>query len=171
MSGSGELDAPADIRKQQDAGAHQLGIPPLRALMGSSSKGKAANYAAEGNSDSEDQFTDAQSAPISESGSPIPKTRVERVDDRPAHGEVPGTEAHALREKDAQPDEIALIPSDDDKSSSSASEDVPATVVEEASGSVGEHSQEFLDKRQTDAAPDVLVGADGIEKSNNGTGK
>jgi len=145
MSGSGELDAPADIRKQQDAGAHQL----------------------EGNSDSEDQFTDAQSAPISESGSPIPKTRVERVDDRPAHGEVPGTEAHALREKDAQPDEIALIPSDDDKSSSSASEDVPATVVEEASGSVGEHSQEFLDKRQADAAPDVLVGADGIEKSNN----
>ena len=150
MSGSGELDAPADIRKQQDTGAHQL----------------------EGHSDSEDQFTDAQSAPISESGSPIPKTRVERVDDEPAHGEVPGTEAHALRERDAQPDEIALIPSDDDKSSSSAlSEDVPATVVEEASGSVGEHSQEFLDKRQADAAPDVLVGADGVEKSNNGTGK
>ena len=147
-------------------------VCPLRALMASSSKGNAANHTAEGHSDSEDQFTDAQSAPISESGSPIPKTRVERVDDEPAHGEVPGTEAHALRERDAQPDEIALIPSDDDKSSSSAlSEDVPATVVEEASGSVGEHSQEFLDKRQADAAPDVLVGADGVEKSNNGTGK
>lgn len=132
-----------------------------------------ANFCTEGHSDSEDQFTDAQSAPISESGSPIPKTRVERVDDERVHGEVPGTEAHAMREGDAQPDEIAVIPDVETKSSSSSaqSDDIPATVVEEASGSVGEHSQAFLDKRQADAAPDVLVGADGVEKSDNGTGK
>jgi hypothetical protein len=42
--------------------------------------------------------------------SPIPITRVERVDDEPAHGEVPGTPAYALRTKDAVPDEIEVVP-------------------------------------------------------------
>lgn len=76
-----------------------------------------------------------------------------------------------MRESDAQPDEIAVAPEEDSKSSSATpSDEIPATVVEEASGSVGEHSQEFLNKRQADAAPDVLVGADGVEKSSHGTG-
>lgn len=42
--------------------------------------------------------------------SPIPITRIERVDDKPAHGEVPGTPAYALRTKDAVPDEIEVVP-------------------------------------------------------------
>ena len=63
-------------------------------------------------SDSEEHFSDAHSAPSSESHptSPIPKTRVERVDDKPAYGEVPGTAAYQMREEDAAPDEIAYVP-------------------------------------------------------------
>jgi hypothetical protein len=41
--------------------------------------------------------------------SPIPRTVVERVDDRPAHGEVEGTAAHEMRLADAEPDEIKLV--------------------------------------------------------------
>lgn len=43
-------------------------------------------------------------------GSPIPRTVVERVDDRPAHGEVEGTAAREMRLADAEPDEIKLVP-------------------------------------------------------------
>ena len=46
----------------------------------------------------------APSSPI------IPVTRVERVDDQPAHGEVPGTPAYELRTKDAVPDELEIVP-------------------------------------------------------------
>jgi hypothetical protein len=42
--------------------------------------------------------------------SPIPITRVERVDDSAAHGEVPGTPAYNLRTQDAVPDEIEIVP-------------------------------------------------------------
>src|ERR1700761_5913410 len=40
----------------------------------------------------------------------IPTTRVERVDDEAAHGEVPNTPAYNLRLQDAVPDEIEVIP-------------------------------------------------------------
>lgn len=75
-----------------------------------------------------------------------------------------------MREGDAKPDEIAVVPDEDSKSSSSnVSDDVPATVVEEASGSTGEHSQEFWDKRQADAMPDVVVNSDGDATVTEGT--
>lgn len=45
---------------------------------------------------------------LSTPGTPI--TRVERVDDRPAHGEVPGTAAYEMRTKDAVPDEVEIVP-------------------------------------------------------------
>lgn len=48
--------------------------------------------------------------PLTPGGSPIPKTVVERIDDQPAHGEVPGTHAHQLRLADAEPDVIVKIP-------------------------------------------------------------
>lgn len=41
---------------------------------------------------------------------PIPKTVVERVDDKPAHGEVEGTAAHEKRLADAEPDELKVVP-------------------------------------------------------------
>lgn len=42
--------------------------------------------------------------------SPVPVTRVERVDDKAAHGEVPGTPAYSLRTQDAVPDEVEIVP-------------------------------------------------------------
>jgi hypothetical protein len=111
-------------------------------------------------SDSEDQFTDARSYPISPSiTSPIPKTRVEKVDTEPAYGEVPGTQAYQKREGDAEPDEIAVIPDQDTTPPSSTTPaDVPITVVEEAPGDEPEnHSAEFESKREADAAPDVVL--------------
>lgn len=45
------------------------------------------------------------SGPASPS-SPIPKTVIEKVDSNPSHGEIPGTEAHAMRQADAAPDEV-----------------------------------------------------------------
>lgn len=44
------------------------------------------------------------------SQSPIPITRVERVDDKAAYGEEPGTPAYALRTADAVPDEVEVVP-------------------------------------------------------------
>lgn len=102
---------------------------------------------------------------MSKEGSPVPVTRVERVDDEPANGEVPGTDAHEARKGDAQPDEIAVVPDQESRpASSAASEDVPATVVEEAPGSTAPHSEEFQSKRQADATPDKVIDAEGDVK-------
>jgi hypothetical protein len=49
---------------------------------------------------------------ISTSPTPVPKTILERVDDAPAHGEVPGTEAHRIRQADAQPDIVVKAPTE-----------------------------------------------------------
>lgn len=43
-------------------------------------------------------------------GSPIPKLVVERVDNKPAHGEVEGTAAYEQRLADAAPDEVRKAP-------------------------------------------------------------
>ncbi|TKA39060.1 hypothetical protein B0A54_09657 [Friedmanniomyces endolithicus] len=50
------------------------------------------------------------SRPQTPGGTPVPKTVVERVDDKPAHGEVEGTLAHEMRLADAEPDEVLLAP-------------------------------------------------------------
>ncbi|KAK7408964.1 hypothetical protein QQX98_008842 [Neonectria punicea] len=116
-------------------------------------------------SDSEDQFTDAQSVPVSPTlSSPIPKTRVEKVDDEPAYGEVPGTEAYAKREQDAIPDEIAITPENASthRPSSTVNTTVPATLVEEAPGDVPEpHSAKFEDRRKADTPPDLVLDSEG----------
>lgn len=107
--------------------------------------------------------------------SPVPKTRVERVDLEPAHGEVPGTEAHRIREEDAKPDEIAIapdstsLPSEQDSppsDSSSASHTPPKTVVSETTGSTGPHSEEFQERleeaHKADAIPDAVTQVDDV---------
>jgi hypothetical protein len=68
-----------------------------------------------GSSDESEQFTDAsegQPGALPHSGdvSPVPKTRVEKIDHQPTLGEVPGTAAYNLRTKDAVPDEVEVIP-------------------------------------------------------------
>ncbi|KFY06331.1 hypothetical protein V492_08074, partial [Pseudogymnoascus sp. VKM F-4246] len=81
-------------------------------------------------------FSDARSdrAAFSRTSSPIPTTRVERVDHEASYGEVPGTAAYDQRSEDARPDEIAFA-----ESASSAADPVsrpltpiPQTVLEEA---------------------------------------
>ena len=54
---------------------------------------------------------------------PVPKTVVTKVDGKPSHGEVPGTEAHEIRKADAEPDAIEKKGDVSGKSISS-----PATV-------------------------------------------
>ncbi|KAF9879267.1 hypothetical protein CkaCkLH20_03500 [Colletotrichum karsti] len=116
-------------------------------------------------SDSEDHFSDAQSAPLSPGTSPIPKTRVEKVDDEPSYGEVPGTEAYRLREGDAEPDEIAIQENKSEEETSSepvppaspGGQPIPKTVVEEVPGSSGPHSEEYEEKRKADAPADLVL--------------
>ncbi|KAM0332168.1 hypothetical protein ACHAQA_002443 [Verticillium albo-atrum] len=127
-------------------------------------------------SSDDDHFSDAQSAPLASPKSPIPKTRVEKIDDEPSYGEVPGTEAYRKREEDAEPDEIALV---EDKQSEGSDvgaavtppggQPIPKTVVEESSGTTGGHSEEFLEKRKADADADVVVKPDGQTEESNST--
>lgn len=65
--------------------------------------------------DGDDHFSSASEgdAPVNPnrlSTPSTPITRVERVDDRPAYGEVPGTSAYDMRTKDAVPDEVEIVP-------------------------------------------------------------
>jgi hypothetical protein len=89
---------------------------------------------------------------------------------------VPGTEAYRLREGDAEPDEIAIVPDkpapaegakNDDDTSAAASlreQPIPKTIVSEAPGDTGPHSETFENRMEevhkSDAAPDVVVKAD-----------
>ncbi|KAK4079588.1 hypothetical protein Trihar35433_693 [Trichoderma harzianum] len=149
MADSRELEPPPQTHVE-DPGAHQLAEA----------------------SDSEDQFTDAQSAPTSPGvSSPLPKTRVEKVDNEPSYGEVPGTEAYEKREQDAEPDEIAVIPVKDPESSPSTpleSVAVPVTVVEESTGDYpGQHDPQEQEKHKADATPDIILSPNGEIRSGN----
>lgn len=124
--------------------------------------------------ESDDNFTDAQSQTRSRSQSrpesPIPITRVERVDHDAAYGEVPGTDAYEMRTEDARPDEIAFIP--DDKKLDSAppsgavspgGQPIPKTVVEEVPaspvmGGLSRRGTLHSHKRNpSDAMPDLVL--------------
>ncbi|KAI2638048.1 hypothetical protein GGS21DRAFT_509438 [Xylaria nigripes] len=116
-------------------------------------------------SDSDEHFSDAQSAPESCTRvvSPVPRTRVEKVDDEPSYGEVPGTEAYDKRTVDASPDEIAILVDKQPASTSTnlvgatGSTIIPKTVVDETDdvpNSATHHNHEHL--RQADATPDMI---------------
>jgi hypothetical protein len=115
-------------------------------------------------SESDDHFSDAQSAPSeSHSNSPIPKTRVEKVSDEPSYGEVPGTDAYRMREGDAEPDEIAIIPDGPKKSlgvdapsPTPGGKPIPKTVLEEAedSSELQAHPER---KHRADPPPDLVL--------------
>ncbi|KAM7207056.1 hypothetical protein V8F33_000155 [Rhypophila sp. PSN 637] len=156
------LTPPSPVKaEKEDPGAHEL----------------------EATSDSEDHFSDAQSGPpASHPASPIPRTRVERVDDKPAYGEVPGTKAYSMREEDAQPDEIAFVPEPDSKLSGESEEPsrattpgghpIPKTVVEETPDSptavTHPETAEQQKQHRADPPPDIIVKADGHKVENGG---
>ncbi|KAG5926424.1 hypothetical protein E4U42_003341 [Claviceps africana] len=142
MASSGELQPPPEMN-MADPGAHQLSEPE--------------------SSDSEDQFTDAQSNPMTPHvTSPIPITRVEKVDSVPSYGEVPGTEAHDLRKADAQPDEIAVandfMDEDLEASIETPRQEVPITVLEPVrSDSLGSPVPTRSPDVDVDAKPDIVL--------------
>jgi len=159
--------SPPPRRDAIDPGAHDLGMPPFFALH--VQEEKAHTLIAEA-SDSEDHFTDALSGRASPAVmSPIPRTRVERVDDKPAYGEVPGTEAWKLRQEDAEPDEIAIIPDPSSpapepvaRSSTPGGHPIPKTVVEETPDTEGSVTHPHpRERRMSDAKPDVVIKPDG----------
>ncbi|TLS29505.1 hypothetical protein PpBr36_01110 [Pyricularia pennisetigena] len=147
MAGGDDMLAPPAKTNTKDPGAHEL------------------------ESESDDHFSDAQSAPSESRGaSPkLPKTRVEKVDNEPSFGEVPGTEAYQKRTRDAEPDEIAIAK--DSSSAASGPEDkkqddvssekpqVPLTVVEETVDSAGSITHSGT-HHESDAAPDKVVKVD-----------
>ncbi|KAL8917994.1 MAG: hypothetical protein Q9172_005602 [Xanthocarpia lactea] len=123
----------------------------------------------------EDVFSDAQEDAKTTSGksSPIPTTRVEKVDDRESHGEVPGTQAYNIRRQDAVPDELEVVgdtskPSSrrtsqslPDRTSTPGGTPIPKTVVEKVDPYTPSHGDipgtEAFNMRQADAVPDVIL--------------
>lgn len=132
------LEPPPDLNKA-DPGAHQLPEPET--------------------SDSEDQFTDAHSGPITPRiNSPIPRTQVEKAGGGPRHVEVPTAETQGTREAEAQPDEVAAqegpdgagIPLDTPK------QEIPITVWESLQSQESTSLGQSLSSN-SDAGPDVVV--------------
>ena len=90
-----------------------------------------------------------------------------QVDDREAHGEVPGTAAYKMREKDAVPDEVKImskVPRHKSTASNSTTQGrpqvIPKTVVEKIEPSSPSHGEvpgtPAHAKRMSDAVPDLV---------------
>ncbi|KAL8942443.1 MAG: hypothetical protein Q9211_001386 [Gyalolechia sp. 1 TL-2023] len=158
MADSSHSDTLAPPRKSvelEDPGAHEL--------------------SSDGSDNEEEIFSDAQEGPKEPAGSnsPIPKTRVEKVDDRESHGEVPGTEAYNLRRQDAVPDELEIVGDRSNPSSRRTSQSqpdraftpggspIPKTVVEKIESTSPSHGEvpgtAAHNMRQADAVPDVIL--------------
>ncbi|KAI0533572.1 hypothetical protein GGR58DRAFT_486078 [Xylaria digitata] len=122
-------------------------------------------------SDSDEHYSDAQSSPKSSARavSPIPRTRVEKVDDEPSYGEVPGTAAYDMRTEDASPDEIAIVQDGEQSPPTASSQTVapgdaviPKTIVDETDDVPGSTTHSHHDhSHQADATPDVIRKPDG----------
>ncbi|KAI9734249.1 MAG: hypothetical protein M1834_002353 [Cirrosporium novae-zelandiae] len=146
---SPNLEPPRKSVELEDPGAHELS----------------------GSEVEEDHFEDAFERPDSTSRptSPIPKTRVEKVDDVPSHGEVPGTPAYDMRVQDAVPDEMEVVPEGSRSRSASwvdrpvtpGGTPIPLTVVEKIdpeSPSLGDIPGTPAHKiRIADAVPDMIL--------------
>lgn len=104
----------------------------------------------------------------------MPITRVERVDDQPSHGEVPGTDAYELRTQDAVPDEVEIVPEGQrSRSISRARADsrpltpggtpVPKMIVEKVDPDQPSHGDvpgtAAFEMRKADAEPDEVLKA------------
>jgi len=91
---------PAYNLRTQDAVPDEVEVVPEGARPRSStqSRGRAASQLSTG------------SRPDTPGGSPVPKTIVEKVDDKPSYGEVDGTQAKDMRMADATPDEVRKAP-------------------------------------------------------------
>lgn len=168
-----ELQDPGahDLCERRKAHAHMLMLTPTDA------------------SGDDEHFSDASEGPnrlpsqrpsplSSRPTSPVPRTRVERVDDEPRHGEIPGSSAYETRKQDAVPDELEIVPEGElSKRSSSGNlqptlspgdTQIPLMVVEKVDPASPSHGEvpgtAAYEKRQADAAPDIVLKA---SESNN----
>lgn len=91
---------PAYNLRTQDAVPDEIEVVPegRRSRSSTFGRGRAASQLSTG------------SRPGTPGDSPVPKTIVERVDDKPAYGEVDGTAAKEMRMADATPDEVRKAP-------------------------------------------------------------
>lgn len=175
-----ELAPPRKSVELEDTGAKELGTSYRHTIPVSLLTTCTAD------SDNE-HFSDASEGRVQEKGlekslehsraeatSPIPITRVERVDDEPAHGEVPGTAAYNMRTQDAVPDEVEIVPdgqrsrstsrvSVSDRPVTPGGTPIPKTVVERIDPDEPAHGEvpgtAAHQQRLADAAPDVILKA------------
>ena len=109
---------------------------------------------------------------MTSSSASVPVTRVERVDDNPSYGEVPGTSAYKLRTQDAVPDEIEIVPegsrsrsasrlSEADRPLTPGGTMIPKTIVEKVEPDQPSHGEvpgtAAYEKRRADAEPDEVL--------------
>ncbi|MCJ1469566.1 hypothetical protein MMC07_008200 [Pseudocyphellaria aurata] len=151
---SGTLHPPRKSIELEDPGAHDLDT----------------------SDNEEDIFSDAQEGRGASSGanSPIPSTRVEKVDDHESYGEVPGTAAYEMRAQDAVPDELEIMRdqekgkahprrTDQDKTATPGGIPIPKTVVQKVDPTSPSHGEvpgtTAHSIRQADAVPDVIMQA------------
>ncbi|KAI9797205.1 MAG: hypothetical protein M1833_005614 [Piccolia ochrophora] len=110
----------------------------------------------------DDHFSDAsEGRKATRTESPVPTTRVEKVDGSPRHGDVPGTAAYDLRTQDAVPDEVEITGEPDLDTSHSGDEQIPITRVEKVDSETPSHGEvpgtKAHEIRQADAVPDLVV--------------
>ena len=96
------------------------------------------------------------------------------MDDEPSHGEVPGTDAYHMRGKDAEPDEVAIIPEGEglepsERSGTPGGRPIPTTLIEKVDPSSPSHGEVpgtvAHEKRAADAVPDLVVQTGGHSRS------
>jgi hypothetical protein len=159
------LEPPRKSIELLDPGAREIGSPITHDLQLN-----ADHLIVESSED--EYFSDAsegrrKSRPVS----PIPRTRVEMVDDIPSHGQIPGSSAYQKRIQDAVPDEVEIVPEGRlSKRSSMASLEpprspggtiIPRTVVEKVDPSSPSYGDvpgtPAYEKRLADAPPDIVL--------------
>jgi len=175
------LQPPSEpIENLKDPGAHELpGVPKITGGPLQLSTSRSPTDSLTEPEESDDHFSDASegtpSYPPAFTGRnralSIPVTRVEKVDDEPRHGEVPGTAAYNIRTQDAVPDEIEIVPdgtrsrstshvSESDRPVTPGGTPVPHLVVEKVDPSAPSHGDvpgtDAYDMRTADAQPDEV---------------
>lgn len=98
---------------------------------------------------------------------------MEKIDDEPSYGEVPGTEAYKKREQDAEPDIIAVMSpirrSESGSPATPGGQPIPTTIVEKVdeTPSYGEvPGTEAHRQHAADAVPDFVVRSGSHSRSN-----
>lgn len=173
------LEPPQKSVELEDAGAQDSGMCSVTLERGDGDWD--TNTWTAPNSDEEDHFSDATEGNTHSRTASVPRTRVEKVDDHPSHGDVPGTSAYQKRGQDSVPDEVEVIPEGSRSRSQSMAERQPAeageggeggeeaipkTMVERVEPDRPRHGEvpgtAAYEQRRADAVPDMVTIAGGF---------